>query len=150
MKYIKTYEMDKRIDIKGYLYINEPKVYGIRSLEKNIVFPEKIIQFDKGGVYNIIGNQIRIVSDKSYYERNTYEQWNQDYYYDEYKKIKFITMYDFYKNNEDFVREHMLKIQNYLDNERYSSTYKIILQGILKSMTIPETEYILQVNNYNL
>lgn len=142
--------MDKRIDIKGYLYINEPKVYGIRSLEKNIVFPEKIIQFDKGGVYNIIGNQIRIVSDKSYYERNTYEQWNQDYYYDEYKKIKFITMYDFYKNNEDFVREHMLKIQNYLDNERYSSTYKIILQGILKSMTIPETEYILQVNNYNL
>lgn len=151
MKYIKTYEHlfnIKEIDMKGMVYISKPE-YPNSEIIENIIFVNKVL-YGKGVNdygYEIFGKQIKMKKNNTY----LYDSFTDSISEEEYNKIDFKTMSEFYKENEEFVREHMLNIQDILNcGEYYSQPYKKFLKELLDSLTCPETEYILQINKYNL
>lgn len=150
MKHIKVYEdlypKENVIDMKGYVYINRPDD---PSKFVNIVFPINVVYSKQigGYEYEIFGNQIKILKDKRY----TYEGWDQFYYKEDYNRIKFIPLSTFYEQYEEFIREHMLNIQERLESkEIITHGYMRVLEELLDCMTISETEHILQIKKYNL
>lgn len=155
MIYLKTYEdlypKENVINMKGYVYINRPDD---PTKFVNIVFPIKVVyvkeiggyDFNRYG-YEIFGNQIKIIKDKRY----TYDGWDQFYYKEDYNRINFIPLSTFYEQYEEFIREHMLNIQERLESkEILTHGYMRVLEELLDCMTIPETEHILQIKKYNL
>ena len=159
MKYIKTFET-KIISLvlpryKGKIFINTPSTnYFKSSIALQVVFVDSVktvyeaerLPSEQPIVYQITADdaiQCNVGGSINYTD------WNQEYVNWEFDKIKFMTPEEFYKSHEElFIKILEMTISENLTKK--TDFYKDKINGIIKKLTIPETEHIVDAEKYNL
>jgi hypothetical protein len=167
MKYIKTYEYTANqgdeiyqeilLEYPGKIFINVPSsIYFKSDVKYQVIFVDEVYRFEiinnNKGTLSI---QYDIKADNALWISHSqeavirYDRWNQSYSESSFERIKFMDAKEFYYEYEELFLillndaiknlkegKRVLRIENY--------------EEILKRLTIPETEHIIQADKYNL
>ena len=166
MKYIKKFENDRYYSsdsqkLEGYngkILINIPSATYFKSAIRfqivfvHEVYKHKLIFKDAYGEdryeYQVLAdNIIRCNSDDSI--DFTY-RWDQAHNEDGFKRLKFITVEQFYNQHTDVFIGLLEEAIEESNNTKFSEQHRSEVKKIIDRMTIPETEHIIGANKYNL
>ena len=138
----------------GLVYIDRPsETYFKSTIRFTLVFVNKVYK----EVYDGNSTQYRIEAD-TVFQRSEYssgdnysvKSWDQNYAEFEFKKIKFMTIKEFYYLYTDTFLRILDIIFEKIDNKRINSEYKATFEQLLDKMSIPEIQHILNSRKYNL
>ena len=158
MKYLKKFENYRDTGYEGKLFINIPSSNYFKSdikfqiifvdtiIPGNPVYPETLVQIK--GQDMIQFNQHSNTGEENYVYMTT---WDQFYDEDDFKRLKFMTVEEFY----DEYKPSYIRILNDLLDEidkltRIDSLRSKKLNKLLERLTIPEVDHIIQAKKFNL
>jgi hypothetical protein len=155
MKYLKKFENYELTGYEGKLFINIPSsVYFKSDIKFQIIFVDTITgshkHCDIKGQDVIQFNQ-RTNGTEDY---NYMNSWEQFYSEEDFKKIKFMTVEEFYDEyNPSYIRilnDLLDEIEKIGQNKQISSRRYEKLNRLLERLTIPEVEHIINIRKFNI
>jgi hypothetical protein len=156
MKYIKKFESHNFDDYKGKLFINIPSSkYFISDIKFQIIFVD-IVKIAKNIDY---GDDIHMsVKGQDMIQFNQYvsgeenliynNTWKHYYNENEFDKIKFMTVKEFYNEYKPTYIRILNDILDRLEMPIYMNDKKLI--RMLERLTIPEVEHIIYGKKFNI
>jgi hypothetical protein len=167
MKYIKTFENEPYTgdDIKHHIpatYQNELKEYTNNvlinipstqyfksAIRFQIIFVDNV--YTNNNWYRVISEDvIKVNSDDSINYPNSSWIWDQLYNEDDFERQNFMTVEEFYNQYTDIF---IGLLEDAIEKNKitaYSNSYKVGIESVIRKMTIPQTEHIVNANVYNL
>ena len=160
MKYLKKFENYELTGYEGKLFINIPSsVYFKSDIKFQIIFVDTIIPVAKSIQENSVQikgqdmiqfNQHSNTGEESYMYMTT---WDQYYNEDDFKRIKFMTTEQFYKEYKpSYIRilDDLLDEIDKIDNKQKGSRRSEKLNKLVERLTIPEVDHIINSRKFNI
>jgi len=151
MKYLKTFEKYEYTGYEGMLFINIPSTNYFKSdIKFQIIFVDTIIPdtVKIKGQDTIQFNQSN--GEECYVYMTT---WDQYYNEDDFKRIKFMTTEQFYKEYKpSYIRilDDLLDEIDKIDNKQKGSRRSEKLNKLVERLTIPEVDHIINSRKFNI
>jgi hypothetical protein len=152
MKYLKTFENenDKIYYLGNYsnkVYIDIPSTTYFKSdIILQVILVDEVLKYSSGHYKVNADHLIRCMKSSEIY----YDKWEQNYTQDKFYSINFMTVAQFHDKHNDLFMRIIQDILDDLADDSFSPGYRNKLQNVLNKLTVPETEYLIQANNYNL
>jgi len=152
MKHLKVYEKYDPILLDEYsdkLFINIPSsVYFKSDIKFQIILVDKV--YKSKSYYISADNVIQFNEWQDGTESFNFVTWDQDYNEDDFERINFMTVEEFYHGYKSSFIRIISEILDRLDNLNLSDQYTKKLNKIVDRLTIHEVEPIIQARKYNL